>query len=441
MCRSNIDTLSLAKQRAEQFEGLPGRKGRFDIIKALKAVGQDFGFNKSLIAYLELVVSYTREDDWKGRDTLPIAWLSVQEIAKKLSLSTRQVNRIEKDLVSLQAIALQDYGNYRRFGKRDEEGSVQFAYGVDLRPLALLWEELTFKVEMQKQNDRLWKETRYAISGLRRQIGDIVRSGHAVIADMVEEVMSDCAMTARIGQRTSLDGLKAIAKALQEWLERLIKTLADNMAEKTPLQGKMSDGCDTHVRHHIIPTNIEEVVSELGENLCNNTQPTMSESDPPIKGRGSDSLAHNYKRQKENSLVRCGKGSPPPLPLIVQSSSPRMKALLEEERALDKPTIDQIVKACARLAPRLGVSVPLWREANGHLNSFGASLALIIIDSRHYAGQIHSPGGLLRGMLEKDRQGLLNLNPSLYAMVDRTVSTSSPLHRDATIKLSPTFHR
>ena len=115
MTRSNAETLCAAGQLAAQFTGLPDGIRRYHIVNALKTVGHRLGFHKTHIAYIELMVGFTREDDWKNTCEPVMVWLSVEEIAKKLCITTRQVNRIEKALVLLGAIHLYDYGNYQTF--------------------------------------------------------------------------------------------------------------------------------------------------------------------------------------------------------------------------------------------------------------------------------------------------------------------------------------
>ena len=158
-----------AEATAENFCGLLPQTNRFTVVRLLRQIGRDFGWTGRLIDHLELLISHSQEDDWRGGNR-PLVWLSLQETAFRLNISKRQARRNENALLSLGAIAFQDSANCRRFGYRDEEGRIVEAYGLDLSPCAELIPRLTLALEQAVANREKYLILRRRISATRRRI-------------------------------------------------------------------------------------------------------------------------------------------------------------------------------------------------------------------------------------------------------------------------------
>ena len=71
--------------------------------------------------------------------------------------------------------------------------------------------------------------------------------------------------------------------------------------------------------------------------------------------------------------------------------------------------------------PELGISPSAWAKARDELQGGAATLAVLIIDAKTSGPrpQIKSPGGYLRGMIAKHREGSLNLVGGLIGLSTR----------------------
>ncbi len=66
----------------------------------------------------------------------------------------------------------------------------------------------------------------------------------------------------------------------------------------------------------------------------------------------------------------------------------------------------------------LGVSQHAWGQACVVLGRMEAVTVLAVIAARHAAGQVRSPGGLLRRMVELHQQGQLRLDRTLFGLAN-----------------------
>lgn len=79
-----------------------------------------------------------------------------------------------------------------------------------------------------------------------------------------------------------------------------------------------------------------------------------------------------------------------------------------------KPTWSEIVEAANCLRHQLGISRPAWIEACEVLGRYQAATAVAIIAAKR--DTIRSPGGYLRGMTARARDGELYLLRSLHGL-------------------------
>jgi len=71
-------------------------------------------------------------------------------------------------------------------------------------------------------------------------------------------------------------------------------------------------------------------------------------------------------------------------------------------------------QTAAQLGPMIGVSERIWARANAELGAQAATTALVLVFDKHCTGEVKSPGGYLRGMIEKAQAGALHLDRSFY---------------------------
>lgn len=71
-------------------------------------------------------------------------------------------------------------------------------------------------------------------------------------------------------------------------------------------------------------------------------------------------------------------------------------------------------RAAAKIRPMVGISEHAWNTAQKALGAEVAAAAVALIYDKHASGEVSSPGGYLRGMVQKARAGELHLDRSFY---------------------------
>ncbi|NQY82135.1 MAG: hypothetical protein HRT36_03680 [Alphaproteobacteria bacterium] len=106
----------------------------YEPLRLLRRAAHALRLSDSALSQYELLLSYTKAIDWRSGN-LCICWMSVQKIAEKLAKSVRQVQYNNKQLMQAGLIAFRDSARYRRCGQRNKAGVIEWAYGVDLKPI------------------------------------------------------------------------------------------------------------------------------------------------------------------------------------------------------------------------------------------------------------------------------------------------------------------
>ncbi len=75
-------------------------------------------------------------------------------------------------------------------------------------------------------------------------------------------------------------------------------------------------------------------------------------------------------------------------------------------------------RVAGQLRPMIGVSEHAWNVAQDCLGPQIATAALVLVFDKHAAGEVASPGGYLRGMVEKAGAGELHLERSFYGRLN-----------------------
>ena len=104
--------------RAARFAGLPANVSPYDILRLIKRVGSDLVFTPVLVQHLEYLIGFTRPGDREpGNEPVVHAQMTAQAV--DLGITEEQVRVREGALHRLGALAWNDSGNHKRFGRRD----------------------------------------------------------------------------------------------------------------------------------------------------------------------------------------------------------------------------------------------------------------------------------------------------------------------------------
>ena len=143
------------------------RNALYPILEGAKAA---LGLGTPALETLKHLIGFTRPDDWKeGRH--PCAWPSNYTLAELAGVTESAIKARLRQLRSLALVTAHDSGHGRRTGRRREGGEIAQAYGIDLSPLRIRFDELRALADAHSAQSRLFKDGRREISRVRRIVG------------------------------------------------------------------------------------------------------------------------------------------------------------------------------------------------------------------------------------------------------------------------------
>ncbi|MBV9828288.1 MAG: replication protein C [Alphaproteobacteria bacterium] len=381
---------------AEHFGGLPeGVSLPGQLLAAFKEAAPQLGISPRLVHAVDWLFCFTQPQDWQ-KGSRPIVWPSARMQQEALGLSPTQAKAINRSLIELGVIAMQDSPNGKRYGRRDGHKRIIEAYGFDLAPLAARYGEF-------KRLAGEGRAERAAMGRLRRR-ATIAKKGIAQILETVAEygfageewitLGRDCAALGR--------ALKAVERSDEMQvgvlsLERRQRVARERLEE---LLGSVeSDPMGAENRLHY-----------------NNYKPTPNPKKDTViaakeRSRGGegglpDPAPSEARRAPEKGMVH----GIAPEELV--RLAPKLKPYLRRA----SPTWPELIDAADWLRHDLGVSKSLWGEACLAMGRELAAVALAIVSTKDPAHFTASPGGYFHGMVTKARAGELNLDRTVWGL-------------------------
>ncbi|MBC9207390.1 hypothetical protein IBL26_11125 [Roseomonas aerophila] len=383
----------LAARLVEQATGLPpGVKHPNQLLATLRRAAPYLGCH-SLLPLMEALFRWTQPQDWEpGED--PIVWPGNEELASALGCSERHVSRLIAAAIEARLLAPKDGSDRRRRGVR-QNGRILWAWGFNLRPMAARHAEFQEVIEAGELARRQCR-------ALRREASASCQSLEQFLA---------------LAQQNGLE-----AEMLGAWRNEAQHLRAG-------------------LRRMEEPTALEAVVAQL-RNLAASGLAWLEQAleNADMSGSADDDvrpiLTTIHSRDPERTTVvalreaRTGGALPSPLPameLVAQPPctvsaeelvrlAPKLGRCLTTDRP-DRPDWADVADAAAVLAQDMTIPRVLYAEACRLLGRRMAAVAVAIISTKA-AGHFRQagPGGYLRGMLRKAREGSLHLDRSIFGL-------------------------
>lgn len=397
--------LSEAEKHAQAGKVLSVPKNQ--AILAVKRVAATLALKPADLLLLDTLCAFTKPQDWE-KGARPIVWASNNFLIEQIGMSLSAVKRHARRLAEFGLITFRDSPNGKRWGKRGDDGRIVEAYGFDLSPLAGRAEEF----------ERLYaeiKEERQLVQGIKRQI-TIARRSVSAILDMARQ----CA-------------LKGDWLRLSEAFRRLIELLPSHRTSSSrlldiydgfrALKKRVDDAFDS--------ATIKEDVSEETKKENINTNPRVSTSEPHILiTKQPHSVSRNIneiRKEKIDASNSNGRTERKPSSVeitTIMQSCPAFADMAHGAGGYIQNWQD-FHRAAGQIRPMIGISDDAWQNAQSKMGPYVAAAAIALITDKYSDGEVQSPGGYLRGMVEKLENGELHLDRSFYG---RLVEKTSVMH-------------
>ena len=384
---------------------------------AVKRVGAHIGLKAGDMLLLDTLGAFTQAKDWEEGQR-PIVWASNSYLMEQTGFSLSALKRLARRLAEIGVIAFKDSPNGKRWGHRDAEGRIIEAYGFDLSPLSARAEEFEkLHAELQAERElcqRLKRQITVARRMIRARIeaaqGGALSGPWTQLSSLFEDLLD------RLPRRnTASQTLARLLKWFRELQERVEVTYlkafrADDVveytAESTEQVSEKTQEVDPREvisEPHILTTN------QLNPVTCNRSE---TEQAAAVVPNAPPEERVDRKLEDWVAETRKKRGAALDLPTVMQAC-PEFASWARNMGGYLKDWGD-LHRVVGQLRPMIGVSEHAWNLAQDRLGPQIATAALVLTFDKHCAGEVASPGGYLRGMVEKAGAGELHLERSFY---------------------------
>ena len=406
--------LGIAEQLAQAGERVDVPKSRAFV--AVKRVGAYIGLKAGDMMLLDTLGAFTQAQDWEEGQR-PIVWASNAYLMEQTGFSLSALKRHARRLAEAGVISFQDSPNGKRWGRRDAEGRIVEAYGFDLSPLSARveeFEELYAKLQAERELcQRLKRQITVARRMIRARIeaavSNALRGPWTQFTGLFEELLGR--LPRRHEASEQLARLLTWFKELQERVEAayLKATEVVQSVENTP-------ETEEQISEKTQEMNPREVTSDLHiltTSQLNPVKRNSSENEEAAAVVPNAQPEDQVDRELEDWVAEvCKKRSAMDLPTVMQAC-PEFASWARNMGGFLKDWGD-LHRVAGQLRPMIGVSEQAWNVAQDRLGKQVATAAFALVFEKHSAGEVSSPGGYLRGMVEKAGAGELHLERSFY---------------------------
>jgi replication initiation protein RepC len=387
---------------AERFEGLPDGVSKGQALAAFKQAARPLGLSPRLRDAIDVLFAFSQPQDWQP-GTRPIVWPSNRKLETMLGLARRQVQNVISALIRANLITPVDSPTGRRWGHRDAKtGRIVEAYGFDLSPIGLRHDEFVAIAERAAAEER-------ERAGLRRRLTIARKAIQQIAETAIEHRLTDRDWRYWLAEALALV-LTIRDDLLIEDLQAVVAELEQRRAEGEAALRAAFDSQQNAPAGAIGCTPI----TTTNQPKADNSATSNTDSEEWRSGQGDSPASPNpVSSEHSQQLVSAI------TPKFILTVSPELKPYIFTA----SPSWADLVEAANGLRQQLGISRPAWIDACQAMGRYQAAAAIAVIAAK--GESIRSPGGYLRGMTDRARNGELHLSNSLWGLARRERSPRS----------------
>lgn len=417
--------LVVAEKHAQAGEQLSIPKSQ--ATSAAKRVAAAIGLQAQDLLLLDTFAAFTQPQDWEqGRR--PIVWASNNFLMEQTAFSLSTLRRHVRRLAELGLIWIKDSPNGKRYGHRDEDGVIVEAYGFDLAPLAARTAEFEALYDQIKEERQLCASLRNVVTVTRRiiraKIDKALESGLRGPWLQLEEEFA--VLLQGLPKRTTapnklldiVDWFKAFKERVEQAFEAAFDWPEDS-DEKQPSQ-------DAHSTSNVVPIDVNMTprgVSD-GTHILTTNQPDPVSSnrfetkhaEGTAPGKPKPERVERPEQEEQDiqwSTHTHKRTSEVDIPMLM-ATCPHFAEMARELGGGYIRDWNELHRAAGQIRGMAGISEDAWNLSQKTLGPAVAAAAIALIFDKHSTGEVKSPGGYLRGMVEKAKIGELHLDRSFY---------------------------
>lgn len=379
---------------------------KWKIFQAITEAKDKFGLPDRAIAVLHALLSFHQETTLTAGDPLIVFPSNEKLCSRAHGIAPATLRRHLAALVEAGIVIRRDSPNGKRYARRGMDGEVSLAFGFELTPLVARAEEfeaLAAEVQAERRALRLARER---ITLARRDITKMILLGmeEALPGDWQGLHGQYLALVGRLKRSASHADLEAIAADLEGFSAEILKHL-ELFANSTD-----SSANESHSERH-----------------KQNSKPDLRESEPAFQKDRSDDREPNpdplelsqaeQGREGEAATIKTSRPSlGTPLPMVIEACPDILDYITGREgQGASPPSWAEFLKAAELVRAMLGISPDAWRDAVETMGQADASIVVAAILQK--GDEVRFPGGYLRALTEKKREGQFSVGPILMALI------------------------
>lgn len=425
--RKPTPSLVIAEKHAQIGERLAISKTKS--IVSIKRVASALGLKSADVMLLDCFAAFTKPQDWEqGRR--PIVWASNYYLMEQTGFSLTALRRHIRRLLEQGVIWVKDSANGKRYGHRDDDGYIIEAYGFDLSPLAARAEEFEVLHAQLLEERQFCKSLRTSLTVTRRimraKIEKALENGlrgpwrtlRAEYEGLIEMLPGGTVRSSKL--LNILDVFNELKIRVEEAFENAFDW-SEAADDKNP-QSESIESSDTDV-----PLSRKDTPKspDNGTHILYTNQPnpvTSNINETKKEPRAPDKTPAVIEVDIDEEDINWGMGSESKLKTEVDISTVMQACPKFAEMAHDMGGYlhnwNEFHRLAGQIRPMAGISEDAWNVSQRILGPHVAAAAIALIFDKYSSGEVSSPGGYLRGIVDKHKSGDLHLARSFYGRLN-----------------------
>jgi len=393
-------------QLAQGFDGLPDDLSHRQVLATFKRAAPYLGIAPRLVHAIDTLMSWSRPVDWSPGQR-PIVFPSNEKLARTLGIGVRQLQKMLAGAARLSLVTHRDSANGNRIGVRGKDGRLIYAYGIDLSPLGLRYDEFARIAAEGSAADRRLDVLRRRLTAARRRIRSLAQLAWDEGIDGVDATTAvEIAQLATRQMRHVRD--EALLDACVEQMEAEARTL--NKAVMTAL-GHHDPAPD---QENSSPSDALEATHTTITNQSETAKADYSNGYP----KRSSPAEYDVRDSRPQTEVEADLAKHGVDPAFIAAAVPEF--LLGGS---GRPSWGMLIGTAERLVDQSAIHRSVWHEACRLMGQKGAAASVLATAHKHLHGQVDRPGAYLRGMNKHAASGLLNLGRTFHGLKDHAHAT------------------
>lgn len=358
---------------------------KWSLFRDLSVARSTYGLNDRALLVLNALLSFHPGAQLKVGDALIVfpSNITLSERAHGMAEST--LRRHLATLVEAGLIARHDSPNGKRYARRRSDGEIMRAFGFDLRPLLLRAPEIIRAAEDTRAATEALRNIRERITLLKRDALKLASyAATSALPGPWAEVMEGLAsLHLRLRRKLALGDLLDIEGQLVEMLAQIEGHL--------PVESEELSGSDSENGRHYQSSDKDSCESEPSKEV-EKTEEIASKEPSPVAPKPTQGLV---KLPLLTVLQAC--------PDIQHYAERRIEGWRD------------LVNAAGLVRGMMGINPSAWEDARAAMGPEAAAVAVACILQRF--AKIRNPGGYLRSLSLKAREGSFSPAPMVMALL------------------------